>query len=72
MLRKKQIVRRRLIADNAVSIIQPVRIVNGAARLYSYLDVPVLHQLDFILHVVGVSFLIDNIFLMNKSKTLSD
>ena len=42
--------------------------VNGAARLYSDLDVPILHQLDFISDVAGVSFLIDNILLM-KSKT---
>ena len=29
----------------------------------SFLDVLILHQLDFILHVVGVSFSFDNIFL---------
>jgi hypothetical protein len=36
----------------------------------SDLDVLILHQLDFILHVVGVSFSFDNIILV-KSKTLS-
>ena len=29
----------------------------------SFLDGPILHQLDFILHVTGVSFSFDNIFL---------
>ena len=29
----------------------------------SYLDVLILHQLDFILHVAGVSFSFNNIFL---------
>jgi hypothetical protein len=39
-------------------------------RGYSHLDVPILHQLDLIFDVAGVSFLIDNILLM-KSKTSS-